>query len=443
MERFKILSPDAQDLVLRLGLTCYDGASNLQKHDIEKDYETRIQDLETRLRNNENGHSERVQSLQSEFNNEKRRLKIDYDTRSRELEDQHNIILKKMRDEQETIVQDRIKTAISAVHNERTLINETLQNERKSETEENQRSFHLLCDELQKTIREAKEATDTLKGSSTNSAIRGKVGESTAEAMLDQIFPGCTWENTSGTGGKGDFHVIIPGIGKVILDIKNHEKDRGGVPLRDRKKLERDLDSDTSAIGAILVATQANIQSGNHCQVIYTEQEKPVVCCLMWGDWFRMREAAEVLRVISRFSKEQDHTEDDRSITRTDFIINCKNAIESLNKTGITIKQSYYDHLKSVAELHVMLSMIDPHWQPTLREWLMVNLVPTKTTLIKSQRLTLSSLKNVPGIPKEAKGKTGSDKLRDELVSLGITINADKSIPNYILKNYSSQSGED
>jgi hypothetical protein len=65
----------------------------------------------------------------------------------------------------------------------------------------------------------------------------------------------------------------------------------------------------------------------------------------------------------------------------------------------------------------------------------MVNLKQTSTSIPKKDRLTLKSIKDIPDIPKEAKGKTGRDKIRDELQSLGVSINADGSISNYKILN--------
>jgi hypothetical protein len=243
----------------------------------------------------------------------------------------------------------------------------------------------------------------------------------------------------SGTGGKADFHANVPGIGKVLLDIKNHEKDHGGVPLRDRKKLMRDLDADSSAVGAILVATQANIQSGSHCQVILTDNRKPVVCCLLHGDWGRLRDAIETLRACVIFagnrSLSQNEEEGDGSVEyRTEAIRSLRSILSVLCEQENAIMKSRENVIRTMTEVNVALSRIDPDWSPSLREWLMVNLRKTEKVVPKDERITLKKLKDLPCIPKDAKGKAGRDKLRDELTSMGVNMNSDGSLPNYSLQ---------
>lgn len=414
MDRFQDISPEDQDLVLKLGFACYDRATGLLNNDLQERYETKLQ----------------------------------------ELQETHKSEIIRMREDRDMIVQERVNTALNAVRNERTLaidsMCDTIKRNREHETSVIRENMENIMKQMQSLIQEHKQTNegstkelmgviDSLKGSSTNSAIRGKIGESTTETMLDSIIPGCTWENMSGTGGKADFHANVPGIGKVLMDIKNHEKDHGGVPLRDRKKLMRDLDADSLAVGAILVATQANIQSGSHCQVILTDDRKPVVCCLLRGDWERLRDAIETLRACVVFSgdrsfvKNQDGEEQETSTEyRTEVIRSLRSILSMLCEQESSILTSREHVIRSMTEVNIALSRIDPDYSPNLREWLMVHLQKTDKVVPKNERITLKKLKQVPGIPKEAKGKAGRDKLRDELQSLGVSINSDGSIPNYL-----------
>jgi SpoU rRNA methylase family enzyme len=403
MNRFEEISQEDKDLVLRLGFACYDRASGLLNHDLQDQYETKI------------------------------------DT----LEESHKQEIIRMRNERDIIVQERVNTALNAVRNERTLaidtMCDTIRKNREHETSEIRKSMGMIMEQMRSLVQEHKQVNegstkeirdviDVLRGSSTNSAIRGRIGESTTEAMLDSVLPGCTWENTSGTGGKADFQAIVPGIGRVLLDIKNHEKDHGGVPLRDRKKLMRDLDADTSAIGAILVATQSNIQSGSHCQVILTDERKPVVCCLLHGKWERLRDAIETLRACTMFNQSQDR--ESNEIGSEEAVRSLKAIMSVLCEQESAILKSRENVVRAMTEVNLALSRIDPHWNPSLREWLMVHLKRVETLVPKKDRMTLKNLREIPGIPKEAKGKAGRDKLRDELITMGVSINSDGSLPN-------------
>jgi hypothetical protein len=410
MDRFKDISPEDQDLVLRLGFTCYDRASGLLNNDLQDQYETKIE----------------------------------------ELQETHKHEILRMREDRDMIVQERLNTALNAVRNERTLaidsMCDTIKRNREHETSEIRRNMGIIMEQMRSLVQEHKQTNegstkelmgviDALKGSSTNSSIRGKIGESTTEVMLDSIIPGCTWENMSGTGGKADFHANVPGIGKVLLDIKNHEKDHGGVPLRDRKKLIRDLDADPDAVGAILVATQANIQSGSHCQVILTNERKPLVCCLLHGDWERLRDAIETLRACVTFSDSRSLTNNEDDVEyRTEAIRSLRSIMGTLCEQENSILKSRENVLRTMTEVNVALSRIDPDWSPKLRDWLMVYLRKTEKVIPKDERISLKKLKELPGIPKEAKGKAGRDKLRDELNAMGISMNADGSLPNCSLQ---------
>lgn len=415
MERFHDITPEDQDLVLRLGFACYDRASGMLNHDQQDQYEQTI----------------------------------------RELKETHKDEIMRMREDRDMIVQERVNTALNAVRNERTLaidsMCDTIKRNREHETNEMRKNMELMMEQMRDLVKEQKQTNegsttelknviDSLKGSSTNSAIRGKIGESTTEAMLDSIIPGCTWENMSGTGGKADFHAIVPGIGKVLMDIKNHEKDHGGVPLRDRKKLMRDLDADPSAVGAILVATQANIQSGSHCQVIITDERKPVVCCLLHSDWERLRDAVETLRACVIFSGDRstitgENSSDAENIdTRTEAIRSLRSVLSMLCEQEQQIVKTREHVIRMMTEANIALSHIDPEYSPNLREWLMVHLRKTEKVVPKDDRITLKKLKEMPGIPKEAKGKTGRDKIRDELNAMGVNMNADGSLPNCSLQ---------
>lgn len=402
MDRFHSISPEDKELVLRLGFACFDSASGLLNHDLQENYEKKLQDADEK-----------------------------YKTQ-----------IQRMKDERDTIVQERVNTALEAVRNERSraidTMCDTIQKNREHETLTMRKNIEELMGQMKELVqehkrtnegsaKEMKHVIETLRGSASNSAVRGKIGESTTELVLDKIIPGSTWENTSDTGGKADFQAVVPGIGKILMDIKNHEKEHGGVPARDRKKLLRDLDGDNDAVGAILVATQANIHSASHCQVIFTDTRKPMVCCLLHGDWERLRDAIETLRACVTSAPKSAKTQEN---TGEEAIHSLREILKHLCEQEKQIMNTRQNVVRAITEANIALSRIDPDWDPNLREWLMVHLKKTDTILPKDVRVNLKNLRENPDIPKEAKGKSGRDKLRDELQSLGVAINADGSMPN-------------
>lgn len=438
MERFQEISTEDQDLVLKLGFACYDRASNLLNHDLQDTYEAKVASLKNEMRDIQLEHEKRIGEIQ-----EKSRSRLF------NLQTSHRTEIQRMKEERDSIVEERVTTAVNAIKHERSntidSMCDTIRKDREHETFTIRSQMGEILEQMKSLIHEHRQTNDgtvkdmmnviqSLKGASTNSTVRGKVGESTTELVLDSVIPGCTWENMAGTGGKADFHANVPGIGKVLMDIKNHEKEHGGVPVRDRKKLMRDLDADSEAVGAILVATQANIHSGSHCQVMFTEQEKPMVCCLLHGDWERLRDAIETLRACAKYvTKVNTITSvgdggEDRS---EEAVRSLKEILRFLGEQEKAILDSRQNIVRAMTEANLALSRIDPSWNPSLREWLMVhlNLVPDGHTVPKDNRITLKALREIPGIPKEAKGKSGRDHLRDDLKSLGITMNADGTLP--------------
>lgn len=392
--RFENTSPSDQNLVLRLGFSCFDSASNLVNRDREHEFHTTIQSLKEK-------HQEELQ--------------------------------------------ERVRIAVDAVSFERTRAVETFCDTIRQEREREASQFHHLTSQLYKEmnqlidkhrdstqsgVTEIQNVISALRGASSNSAIRGKIGETATEQELDKYLPsGSLWENTAGTGGKADFQAFIPAIGKVLIDIKNHEPKHGGVPARDRQKLLRDLDADPDAVGAFLVATRANIQSAKHCQVIWSELGRPMVCCVLEGHWERFNDGIEVLRCITQIrpnkgtgtgTDSEAEAGEDTSRTREEMIRVLKETMKALMEEETILEEARKKILRGLTEVSIALRTMDPTWKPNLREWLMVNVqkMPDGHIMSNGQTTTIAKLQERDDIPKEGKGRNGKLNIQLKLETI-------------------------
>jgi hypothetical protein len=393
--RFENASPSDQNLVLRLGFSCFDTASNLINRDREQEFHNTIQSLKEK-------HQEELQ--------------------------------------------ERVRVAVDAVSFERTRAVETFCDTIRQEREREASQFHRMTSQLyeqmnhlldkhrdttESGVTEIQNVIQALRGASSNSAIRGKIGETATEQELDKYLPsGSLWENTAGTGGKADFQATIPAIGKILIDIKNHEPNHGGVPARDRKKLLRDLDADTDAMGALLVATRANIQSAKHCQVIWSELGRPMVCCVLEGNWERLNDGIEVLRCICQIRPKQGgdreasggEGEDAESsgVAREEMVRVLKETMKALLDEEAVLEEARQKILRGLTEVAIALRKMDPTWKPNLREWLMVNVqkMPDGHMMSNGQTTTVTKLQEREDIPKDGKGRNGKMNIQLKLETL-------------------------
>lgn len=408
--RFESVSPKIQESILRLGFTCYDSASVM----INEDHEEKLKE-------------------------EKMRDKQEFYEKMEKLKESHRDELRKLREGQDHIVNERISSAVNASRDEQQLTIKTLHDSYQKQISFYTENMKHLLDHLNQITNDQKEISETnaqklqesiesLVGASSKSSLRGKVGERLSEDRLREGLPsGSTWDDVHHMGGKGDFHANIPGIGKIILDIKNHEKGKS-VSGRDRHKMVRDVETNKDVVGGILVAIQSRIDGARHMQTFFTDSGKPMVCCLLDGDWSRIGDAVELIRAYQR-----NHVCTRELDTGKDIVKSLKMLKTKMNEQLKNIEISRDAQIREITEVTILLSKHDPDWNPNLESWLMASLekVPDTETIQKEDRLTLSILKETKGIPQEALSKkTGRDNLRDTLKRIGIKVNANETLPN-------------
>lgn len=415
IRRFQSYSSEEQDFILQLGMACFDNSKLISSQEKEEQYQRKL----------------------------------------KELRESHKRELEYLREHERDIIEDKVKSRETFLENHYKKQIEHLTKSMESMTEKLKDVLVVGHEKAEKSVESLNVVINTVRGISSNSSERGKVGESIAEIELDNYLPpGSVWDNTSAEAGKSDIQATIPGIGKIMIDVKNHEKDHGGVPVKDRKKLLRDIDGDPTVIGGILVAVSAKIQSATHCQVIFSDKQKPMVACVLEGDWVRLKDAIEVMRLYSTMRRlmesmvgadrtaEVEDTDDDRhkaveNVPRERMIEMCKAIMKGLVEQEEILNKQRQELVRQMTVVNLMLSELNPLWNPSIREWLMLKLQPVAEgeVIPKGERVKIGELREIEGAPKELGGKFGRDYIRDALHQNGINMNTDGTITNARLRD--------
>lgn len=413
IRRFHSYSSEEQDFILQLGMTCFDNSKLISNQEKEEQYQRKLKELR-----------------------ESHKRELDY-----------------LREHERDMIEEKVKLRETLLDTHYKKQIEHLTKSMETMTEKLKDVLVIGHEKAEKSVESLNTVINTVRGISSNSSERGKVGEAVAEIEFEKYFPtGTDWDNTSAETGKADIQATIPGIGKIMLDIKNHEKDHGGVSAKDRKKLLRDIDNDPTVIGGILVAVLANIQSATHCQVIFSDKQKPMIACVLEGDWSRLKDAIEVMRLYSTMRRLMDTntkagtgTVEGAAIdTDTGAIVSdiprermiemCIEIMNSLKDQEGILNRQRNEIVRQMTAVNLMMADLNPIWNPSIRDWLMLKLQPVEDGEIvpTKERVNIKELRTMEGAPKglEANNKNGRDYIRDALHQNGIIINTDGAIIN-------------
>ena len=159
-----------------------------------------------------------------------------------------------------------------------------------------------------------------------SSQALGKIGEKEVEKILQEFVHGDITNVATESHGS-DFRISIPnGAGNSIflLDSKNFKTP---VPKKDREKLVRDIDEDSTVSGGILVSLNSIISTKNHFEIDKTEKKKPLLfICLKDMDFQESgRCLAAAFRILTAISTTHDEEEKD------DLLKKIQNQVRELN----------------------------------------------------------------------------------------------------------------
>ena len=184
-----------------------------------------------------------------------------------------------------------------------------------------------------------------------SSQALGKIGENEVEKLLQEFVNGDITNVASESHGS-DFRVSISnGAGNSIflLDSKNFKTP---IPKKDREKLVRDIDEDSTVSGGILVSLNSIISTKNHFEIDKTEKKKPLLfICLKDMDFQESgRCLAAAFRILTAISTTHDEEEKD------DLLKKIQNQVRELNlrireiTNIITTQNKQIDSLVSLKE---------------------------------------------------------------------------------------------
>ena len=184
-----------------------------------------------------------------------------------------------------------------------------------------------------------------------SSQALGKIGEMEVEKLLQEFVNGDITNVATESHGS-DFRISIPnGAGNSIflLDSKNFKTP---IPKKDREKLVRDIDEDSTVSGGILVSLNSIISTKNHFEIDKTEKKKPIIfICLKDMDFQESgRCLAAAFRILTAISTTHDEEEKD------DLLKKIQNQVRELNlrireiTNIITAQNKQIDTLVSLKE---------------------------------------------------------------------------------------------
>jgi hypothetical protein len=184
-----------------------------------------------------------------------------------------------------------------------------------------------------------------------SSQALGKIGEMEVEKLLQEFVNGDITNVATESHGS-DFRISISnGAGNSIflLDSKNFKTP---IPKKDREKLVRDIDEDSTVSGGILVSLNSIISTKNHFEIDKTEKKKPILfICLKDMDFQESgRCLAAALRILTAISTTHDEEEKD------DLLKKIQNQVRELNlrireiTNIITAQNKQIDTLVSLKE---------------------------------------------------------------------------------------------
>jgi len=184
-----------------------------------------------------------------------------------------------------------------------------------------------------------------------SSQALGKIGEKEVEKLLQEFVNGDITNVATESHGS-DFRISIgntAGNSIFLLDSKNFKTP---IPKKDREKLVRDIDEDSTVSGGILVSLNSIISTKNHFEIDKTEKKKPLLfICLKDMDFQESgRCLAAAFRILTAISTTHDEEEKD------DLLKKIQNQVRELNlrireiTNIITAQNKQIDTLVSLKE---------------------------------------------------------------------------------------------
>lgn len=324
-ERFSAASKEQQSEIITLGLMCWD---LLQKESI-KQQDIQLSTLLDKAK--EEGYKEGKQHAASEFLSKltsaeiqkqhhelenallKSRLDQEVATRESKLSElkyqceqefqrKEGLLIRESRLEEKEALQAKFNSERQIFQERLTQLQIDLAHWKEKENwEEIYKSEKLQKETLQRQL-------DELQRTRTPYEL-GEEGQDEINAILSQIQE-WDFEEVDKEPGKADFRAKNKESKIFILDSKKYTT---AIPKKERDKIIRDVDKDSSVLGGILISLTSKIHTKDHCEIEITPGKKPICYLVLDGMDFATKQACiqATLRLLLQYVASNNQREKD------------------------------------------------------------------------------------------------------------------------------------
>jgi hypothetical protein len=324
-ERFISASKETQSEIIDIGLLCWDllQKESMKQHDIQ---------LSTLLDNaREEGYTKGKQHAASELLSKltsaelqkqhhelentllKSRLDQEISTRETKLSElkaqceqefqrKESLLIRESRLEEKESLQTKFNSERQIFQERLTQLQiEVAHWKEKENWEEIYKSEKLQKESLQRQL-------DDLQRTRTPYEL-GEEGQDEINAILSQIQE-WDFEEVDKEPGKADFRAKNKESKIFILDSKKYTT---AIPKKERDKIIRDVDKDSSVLGGILVSLTSKIHTKDHCEIEITPGKKPICYLVLDGMDFATKQACiqATLRLLLQYVASNNQREKD------------------------------------------------------------------------------------------------------------------------------------
>ncbi len=308
---FQEKSKQDQVQIVKLGLYCW---SIVEQH-MDEQKELDLSEIQKLMK--EKGREEGRKQQQFEHEQEIKRFQSQL--KFAEMEKEH--VEQRLKKEFEQEKQYLAKTTRVDVEKEFQALRE--ENIRLKTKQENEESLLSTCKLQTDQILELKQKLETLEKTKSSATI-GKEGEHYIETLLGKLP--YEYDMTQYKPEKGDIRVTTKKGKSFIVDSKKYKTNVG---KKEKEKLARDVDSDATVCGGILISINTKITHQDHGDIIFTENNKPILLVSLMG--MTLDAQIEALHISIKLLEQYIHLHEQKE--RADLVEKIKQAMSVVKES--------------------------------------------------------------------------------------------------------------
>lgn len=308
---FQEKSKQDQLQIVKLGLYCW---SIVEQH-MEEQKELDLSELHKLIKEKgrEEGrkqqqfeHEQEIKSLQSQLKFAEMEKNLIETRLKKEFEQEKNFLIRATRVDIEKEFQS--------------MKEENIRLKTRQETEE---SLVGTCKLQTEQLVEMKLKLDSLEKTKSSATI-GKEGEYYIETLLGKLPH--EYDMTQYKPEKGDIRVTTKKGKSFIIDSKKYKTNVG---KKEKEKLARDVDSDATICGGILISINTKITHQDHGDIIFTENNKPILLVSLMG--MTLDAQIEALDISIKLLEQYIHLHEQKE--RADLVEKIKQAMSVVKES--------------------------------------------------------------------------------------------------------------